>query len=401
MSNLDVPFGYIKDDELYLNTWGGHKDRRIGEIKEDGPEAAVAYFQQKFSDLESKVQQLADTIEASENKGSYLMKLVHLQELLPNHDGLGDYAVLEERLSLMEKDLREIITGNRVRNSEIKNALLIELNEALEIVNWKEATEKIQDVKSRWIKTGNASEEDQEELEGKFWDSVKDFFDRKKAFYEDKNRLNEHRKRQYEDLINEAGGLSSLRGKERFDKVKDLKTRWSELGNIPSAMYKDLQYQFNLHLKGGKPVPTPDFDGIEEVLDGMFSREKIVDKKLLQQYRKSLATFRPREKSLKERRHELMEKINLIWERDFVEDLASKKNRNFHTLDSGKKAEILKKLLMEFLRKDKEDLKQYEENAEGFAGHDQNTKRMLERKLGQQRNKITVKEKLLKIIAGD
>ncbi|MCP4457095.1 MAG: DUF349 domain-containing protein [Cytophagales bacterium] len=398
MSTSDVPFGFIKGTDLILSAWGDHKDRKIGEVKDDGPDAAVKYFQQKFQELETKISELSTIIETSENKGSYLMKLLHLKETLPNHDGLGDYSAILEVLVKNEEVIGDIIQGNRERNAEIKSALLDELKEVLEIINWKEATEKIQDIKERWIKTGNAKEEVNDQLETDFWDGVQGFFDKKKFFYEDKNRLIEVRKKSYEDLIVATDQLPLLKGKDRFDKVKELKATWGEVGNVPSGLYKDLMYRFNSRLKGQKELPPPDFEGIGSVLDAMYFRSKPIDKDQLQQFRKNLASFRTKEKELKDTRHDLMERINLIWERDFLENLAGKKNRNFHQLEDASQAVILTKLLKEFIVRDRQDLVQYEENSEKFAGHDQKTNRMLERKLGQQRNKIVVKEKLLKII---
>ena len=398
MSISDIPYGFIKGTDLYLSAWGDHKDRKIGEVKDDGSEAAIKYFQQKFQELVSKIENLASTIDSSENKGSYMMKLLHLKELLPKHDGLGDYLALLETLNKHEDIIADIIQHNRVRNAEIKTSLLDELKEALEIINWIEASKKIQDIKERWIKTGNAKEEINEQLETDFWDEVQGFFDKKKAFYQDKNRLIEIRKKSYQDLIKATDQLSQLRGKDRFDEVKRLKASWQEVGNVPSGVYKDLIFQFNARLKGQKELPPPDFTGIGEVLDKMFTRIVDIDKDRLQQFRKNLASFRTRDEKMKETRHKLMERINMIWERDFLENLAAKKNRNFYQLGEGAQAKIISKFLKEFISRDKLNLIQYEENSEKLSGNDLKTNRMLERKLGQQRNKIVVKEKLLELI---
>ncbi|MEQ9232351.1 MAG: DUF349 domain-containing protein [Cyclobacteriaceae bacterium] len=395
---MDVPYGFIKGNDLYLSAWGDHKDRKIGEVKEDGPEAAVSYFQEKFKDFSGKIQGLVDTIEGAENKGSYLMKLLHLKEQLAVHEGLGDYADLGKTIEKYEALLSDIIGKNRERNTEIKNALMIEAKEAVEIVNWQESTEKLQDVKARWLKTGNAKDDVQDQLEEDFWGIIEDYFGRKKAFYEDKKRLTDLRKEKYESILKEADGLSNLRGKDRFDKVKELKAAWEAVGNIPAKEYKPLQFRFNGVLKGRRELPPPDFSSMKEELDKMFGKQISVDKDMLQRYRKSLGSFKTREPHLKEKRHETMQLINVIWERDFLEGLAGKKHKGFDVKTDEEQARIMVKLLKEFLRRDLEDLKQYEENSEKFAGHDQNTNRMLERKLGQQRNKITVKEKLLEIL---
>ena len=398
MKDSEVPYGFIKGKNLYLSAWGDLEDRKIGEVKEDGPEAAAAYFQKKFGDFKSKINDLVKIIDAAENKGSYLMKLLHLKEHLIIHEGLGDYQTLADTLSKYESQLSDIIQKNRERNTEIKTALLEELKEVVEIVNWQQSTDKLQDLKSRWLKTGNANEAAHQQLEADFWKIVKGFFERKKAFYEDKKKLIELRKKKYQTLLKETQELNILKGKDRFDKVKALKEAWGQVGNIPANEYKGYMYKFNNVLKGKKELPPPNFKAIGEDLNKMFDRSIEIDKDMLQRYRKSLGSFRTRDKDLKEQRHETMQLINLIWERDFLEDLAGKKNKGFRLKSELEKTSILKKLLFEFLRRDKADLLQYEENSDKFAGHDKNTNRMLERKLGQQRNKITVKEKLLAIL---
>ena len=38
------------------------------------------FFQERFSDLEKKVVEVIEKIDSSENKGSFLMKLIHLKD---------------------------------------------------------------------------------------------------------------------------------------------------------------------------------------------------------------------------------------------------------------------------------------------------------------------------------
>jgi hypothetical protein len=399
VSSGEIPFGFVKDNDLYLKAWGQYPDRRIGEVKEEGLAAAVAYFEQKFVDLKGKIDDLTGKIESSDNKGSYLMKLLHLKEGLATHDGLGDYQSLADLLEKQEVLLRDIIAKNRDRNSEIKKALLAELQGALEVVNWKESTDKINDVKARWIKTGHAREDEHEVLEKDFWDHVQGFFDKKKQFYGDKKKLAEVRAKKYEDLIEEAAqALQGLKGKERFDMVKDLKARWQTVGNVPASIYKDMMYQFNRVLKG-QPAPIiPNMDDISRTVQDMYDRRLAFNQEQLQGFRKVLAGFRPKDFDVKKRRSELMERINLVWERNFLEDLASRKTRGWDELPKSEKLEAMRRLLKDFIRRDKEDLMKFEDNIGNFSSHHRDADKMMERKLGQQRNKIAVKEKLLRIL---
>jgi hypothetical protein len=176
-------YGTIQGNKVILNGWGEYPDREIGEVKDDNPDHSFHYFEERYKELETKISDLEKTIEESINKGSFLMKLLHLKEVIPTHEGLGDYQSLLDKLLTMETLLQEVIAKNREKNSELKKTLISEVQIAADKFNWKEATEEIHDIKTRWIKTGNALEEEQEQLEESFWAIVSGFFENKKDFY--------------------------------------------------------------------------------------------------------------------------------------------------------------------------------------------------------------------------
>ena len=132
------PYGYVQDGKVYRKAYGEHPALEIGEVK-DTPEAAFAYYEQRYQQLQEKINQLEQDIHEKTNKGSYLMKLLHLKETLPQYEGLGDFIALYERLEQLEEYIREIINQNRERNLEIKTALLEEAKELEGIDNWKDS----------------------------------------------------------------------------------------------------------------------------------------------------------------------------------------------------------------------------------------------------------------------
>ncbi|RED92798.1 DUF349 domain-containing protein [Marinoscillum furvescens] len=410
MSAKEIPFGKIKENKIYLNPWGPHDEREIGEVREDEA-TSIKYFEDKYIELEAKVTKVEDDIESSQNKGSFLMKLLHLKELLTRHDGLGDYPALLERLEKQEVLLQDIIEKNREKNTEIKTALLDEVKAAAEKINWKEATAEIHDIKERWIKTGNAKEEDQERLEEEFWGVIDAFFEKKKRFYEDKKRLGDKRVREYEQLVNRAQNLANLRGKERFDEVKALKAEWKEIGNVPKTQYVPLLKAFNYALKPkvsprprpqGRPQqPSIDFAEVNQVLNEFLSGERPYNFKELDALRNKLKAYRPHEPQLKQLRKEAFATIQLLMERDFVDKLANKRFSNFGEMDKVKKTQIRIGVLEELISRDQADLEKYQENSANFAPSSGNMLSMVEKKLMQQQNKIAVKTRLLEMLKAD
>jgi hypothetical protein len=388
---LEVPFGFIKDDKVFQKGWGGNADREIGEVRDGDTEKSVQFFQERFADLEKKIKEVTEKIDSTENKGSFLMKLVHLREHLPQHDGLGDYQVLHDQIIKYENLVRDIIQKNRVRNTEIKTALLEEGEQIAEIVNWKEATEKVNDLKSRWIKTGSAEEDKNEELEEAFWGQIKEFFDRKKQFFEDKQKLTEHRKRQYEELVVEAKKLTDLHGQERFNKVKDLKERWKETGGIPAELYKPLHTEFNKNLKGKSFRPAFDFSEILQKLEAIKGGKEEFAKEDLDKIKKGLYLQKGRNPD----KQKCLDLIQLLNERAFVIKLTQKRFPDFSKLEADKKKSIRKSIINDLISRDQEDLKIYEENSANFSSADGKMNKIVENKIRSQKRKIEIKSKLL------
>ena len=391
MEKTDVPFGYAADGKIYLRSWADHTDREIGEVRDEDIEKSAAFFIERFEDLKKKVEDVIRKIDEAENKGSFLMKLLHLKELLPKHDGLGDYLVLQEQIERYESLVKDIIQKNRERNSEIKTALIEEAKEAVKAINWKEGTEKVNDIKARWIKTGNAEEDKQDELEAAFWDLIKDFFERKKNFYEDKQKLTEMRKRQYEELVAEAEKVSAMHGKGRFDRVKELRAQWKEVGGVPSEIFKPLIEQFNAHLKAQKGRPKTDYSMILNSLQSLKSSKEPINKKELDLIKRN--ALADKQRSLEKK--QVLEWIQLLTEREFINDLAVKRFKDFLQLDKEKKKNIRTGIIKDLIARDKQDLKTFEENSANFSSADGNFTRIVEGKIKGQQRKISIKEKLL------
>jgi len=400
VSAKEIPFGKILENKIILNGWGAYPDREIGEVRED-EETSVKYFEERFTELEAKITALETEIESSENKGSFLMKLIHLKELLGTHDGLGNYQSLLDRLTAQEAYLEETIEKNRVRNTQIKQALVEELRVSVEKINWKEATQEIHDIKARWIKTGNPKEELQEELDTAFWGLIDQFFDKKKEFYEDKKRLGEKRKRDYQNVIAKADELENLHGKERFDFIQTLKDEWREIGNIQKEDYSPLLRAFNNKLKPGpRHSQSQSFDihELNKTLQRFTNGEQPYGFKQLEELKTQLKSYRPSDPEGKNLRRNAFQSIQLLLERDFIDKLAHKRFKNFKELEKAKKRQIRIGILEELINRDKADLDKYQENSANFSSSFGGTMDLIEKKLSQQKGKIQVKETLLQLL---
>lgn len=122
---MNHSFGYIKDGKVFLKGFLGRPDRVIGEVKEDEA-STLLYFEARFGQVQEKVAKLIEAIQENQNKGSFLMRLIHLRESLFASDALGDFVPLIDSLNEQEAYLSQIIQGNRSKNLEVKLALIEE-----------------------------------------------------------------------------------------------------------------------------------------------------------------------------------------------------------------------------------------------------------------------------------
>ena len=129
------------------------------------------------------------------------MKVLNLKESLSTYDGIGDFKELKERLEMLEKMLEDYISQNRRRNLDVKTTLIEEAKSYASNPDWREATEKLKELRQRWIRVGAVEEDKKEEIENTFQAVYDEFYEKKKAFHEAKKEMMATREKQYEALI--------------------------------------------------------------------------------------------------------------------------------------------------------------------------------------------------------
>ncbi len=237
-------YGYVSEGKVYLKGYFDFPDREIGEVRQS-IEASVEYFRKRYEVAQQKVAELYTLVESAQNKGSYLMKLVHLRNYFADYDALGDFPALYKNLDILEEDLRKNIAVNRDRNLEIKQALLAEAEPYRLSEEWKEASDKLHEIKEKWIKTGAVDKEHEEEIEGAFRQTLDDFFARRKDFFNQRQEEQRIRMDQYMEIIQQA---ERLRYSQDWDNTviafKALQERWRNVGKLPPDKVTKLWKRF-------------------------------------------------------------------------------------------------------------------------------------------------------------
>ena len=238
-------YGYVEDGGVWLRPVLGQPARRIGQVK-DTADDALRYFGQRYEAFRGKIDDLLERLQAAENQGSYLMKLLHLQEQTKQHDGLGDYEGLHRRLREAEEQLNASVARNREKNLATKMSLIEQAEALRESVEWLAASETIKELRQAWLKTGPVDKALTPPLEERFHGAVQEFFDRRKVFQSDRKALARRTVERYRDLVNQA---EALKNSDQFEAVsrqlKQLQTAWREVnGNLPKKQAAELWTRF-------------------------------------------------------------------------------------------------------------------------------------------------------------
>ncbi len=238
-------YGYVEDGGVWLRPVLGQPARRIGQVK-DTDDDALRYFAQRYEAFRAKIDELLDRLQSADNQGSYLMKLLHLQEQTKQHDGLGDYESLHRRLQEAEQGLNVSVARNREKNLATKISLIEQAEALRDTVEWISASETVKELRQAWLKTGPVDKALTEKLETRFHGAVQDFFDRRKAFQSDRKAMMRRTVERYRDLVNQA---EALKESDQFEatsrQLKQLQTAWREVnGNLPKKQAAEMWTKF-------------------------------------------------------------------------------------------------------------------------------------------------------------
>ena len=406
-------FGYIQDGKVFLKGFLGRPDRVIGEVK--GDEAStILYFETRFTQIEEKVAGLKAAIEENQNKGSFLMKLIHLKESLYTSDALGDFSLLIEQLEEQEAYLSEIIQGNRSKNLEIKHGLIQEALSMQTSTDWKDTTEKFKELKLRWIKTGPVEKEVHEELEAEFNQAVDFFFEQRQEFYDQLTIQSEVNIKVYESLLQQAREAHDHPdSKMAFDISKRIQKEWKAAGKVPAERRQPIWDEFSKlnnrifsrykrTLSPGPEMPPREvLRKIEEMVEELkklahqpTSKEITLRAKTIQEDWKKLPMRKPKEANLPARSYQFF--MDIVFEKAFMEKLALSKYADFADKTLEEQNQIKASILKDLLHRDQSELETMQNNSDNFRVETADFEMMMKKKLSSLKRKIDVKNYVLK-----
>lgn len=413
----DHVYGYVKDGKLFLKGFLDFPDREIGEVKDDEA-SAIHYFEERFKMYEKKVEEIEKTVAASENKGSYLMKLLHLKKMATTFDGLGDFESLYKRLEKLEGQLTVLIAENRKKNLEIKTALLSEAEKLADSSNWKEDSEKLKELKSKWIKTGNVEKEHEKKIEERFSEIVNNFFARRKAFFEEKNEMNSQRVKSYQHIISKALQAKKLDQPKAVKIFINLQKEWKEVGKVPPQQLDPLWKEFreinDQVFKSKRDIKKGEVSGFLNEKELLAEKKELLQKAkaLNDQDNKNAAALVRELRSLWKRSgplprehrkisDEFFYACEMVTEKNFLNELVKNKFKGFDKKSWEEQRQLKERLLTDLLHRDQSELETFQENMANVTINTDAAHRLMNSKLRLHTRKVLIKKAILQQLKGE
>ncbi len=411
-ASLVDEYGYVKDGKVFLKGYLEYEDRQIGEVKRTEQEA-LDYFKNRFIIAENKVSQLEKDIEEAQNKGSYLTKLTQLRKKLIQFDALGDFPPLLDRLDAQEAVLADLITVNQLKNLEIKRALIAEAATLVDSTQWRETADALQEIKTKWIKTGPVDKSIETEVVNDFQALLDGFFTRRREFFNEQNKIIQERLDKYDELIrlafraNRLGDLDAA-----FQEVRKLNNAWKQVGEVPikksGKLYKQFKKattMFYAKYNDAKGIVIekkidPRIEAQMKMADEAEALSKQDDifaaaeraKVLLNSWKEVKVPFKMQDKTLNDRFRAACDKI---FELSYLGRVLTRK---YPAFDMKSKPEQIRTKIreMEYLvKREKNDLQFALQDADGLDPNNDADKQVLN-KINTQKRKIAMKETILR-----
>ncbi|EPR66786.1 DUF349 domain-containing protein [Cyclobacterium qasimii] len=407
------PFGYIIEGKIYLKGFLGQEDRVIGEVKEDEA-STFRYFEDRFEAVKQKVEKLKSDIEENQNKGSFLMKLIHLKSSLLTFDGLGDFPALIKELEGQEAILEEIIQSNRHKNLEIKKELLEEAETYKESTDWKETSEIFKELKLKWLKTGPVEKELEEEINEKFQDILDVFYGNRKNYFDGLALQAEQNIKVYENLLEQAREAHDMADvKTAFEISKKIQKEWKVSGRVPASKRQPIWDEFSKlnnrifskfkRMSQSIPTISPGLmikkidkwsEEMRQMSKGEVDEYKVNHAKKLQAEWKKLPPKKPRNAQQSIGTFVFFSEI--IFEKSFLDNLCHSKYEGFAEKTDSEQNTLKVNLLKDLIARDQRELITVTENAENFRSQEGEFDHIMRKKIGAHKRKVDVKNSILK-----
>lgn len=230
--------------DIVLNAIGDHKERTIGSVTEDNPDAMLKALLEKYPEVETKVAELQKEWEAEQgDKMTLYGKVERTKDYILHAKALGNFPELLAQLEKMELVLKTIADENYQQKlnlvQEAENLMAVEDD------NWKEATQTFQNYTDRWKEIGHTDKDRNDELWMRLEKARDKFFENKREHNEEVEHLMLQNLDLKMEVVEKAEQLAASDDwKGATEAYKELMEQWKSIGRTMHDKNEELWNKF-------------------------------------------------------------------------------------------------------------------------------------------------------------
>ena len=253
MTTANDPWGRVADDgTVFVRTAAG--ERVVGSWQAGSPDEALAFYQRKYTSLETEVTLLEQRISATDlSPGAARATIDRLLEAVATANAIGDLDSLQSRLEGLtgqvegrREEVRAAREHARVEAKVIKERIVSEAEQiAAEATHWKISGERMRQLLEEWKAAPRADRAVETALWKRLSAARNAFAKRRKAYFAGLEDEREEAKASKEKLVVEAEALAtSTDWGQTAAAYRDLMRSWKAAGRAGRADEEDLWSRF-------------------------------------------------------------------------------------------------------------------------------------------------------------
>jgi hypothetical protein len=215
------------DGTLMLKATPFAPERPLQVIYPDTATAVIRALQEKFSDVEARVQEVASEWAAAEDKTKLSSKVVRAREYLLHAVAIGDFTPLYQQAALWDNILQE-----GMDKAYAARLALVERAEAIAAGDpTKEATQELRELGEQWKGMGHVDKERADVLWDRLEAARNGFFERKRERHEAEQAELSSNLDLKTEIVDQAERLAASDAwKDATEGFKSLMDRWKATG---------------------------------------------------------------------------------------------------------------------------------------------------------------------------
>lgn len=227
--------------ELILLAGNNIKERTIATISQENADVVVKTLLEKFTGLETKVNELELEWQAAEDKLKLADRVANIKEYIAQLNALGDFS----KPAALVHDWEHTLYALSEENYAAKLKLTEQAEELAGSDQWKETSQAFREIAEKWKLCGHVDKNRNDKLWSRIEAARKAFTERKRLHNEDEEKDLLHNMDLKIDLVEQAESIAKSEDwKKTTDTYHRLTDEWKTIGHTVNKKNEELWQRF-------------------------------------------------------------------------------------------------------------------------------------------------------------